>query len=71
MGGLPVSSIRRLISAQLARVVRDPQVDVRVAAFRSQRVQVTGEVANPAVLPLTDRGLSVLEAIASTGGLTG
>ncbi len=71
VGGLPVSSIRRLISAQLARVVRDPQVDVRVAAFRSQRVKVTGEVANPAVLPITDRGLSVLEAIASTGGLTG
>ena len=71
VSGLPVSSIRRLISAQLARVVKDPQVDVRVAAFRSQRVKVTGEVARPAVVPITDRGLTVSEALATAGGLTG
>lgn len=66
--GLTVSTIRRLIAARLARVVRDPQVDVRVASFRSQRVRVTGEVSQPTIVSITDRGLTVSEALAIAGG---
>lgn len=68
--GLNVAQIREIIARKLARVVRSPQVDVRVAGFRSQRVKVTGEVKQPDVLPITDRPLSLLEAIATVGGLT-
>ena len=68
--GLTVADIRKIIAEKLAVVVRDPQVDVRVAGFRSQRVKVTGEVKQPDVLPITDRPLTLLEAIATTGGLT-
>lgn len=70
VSGLTASSIRRLISERLARVVRDPQVDVRVAAFRSQAVRVAGEVVNPSLIPVTDRGLSILEALTISGGYT-
>ena len=69
VSGLTTSSIRRLVSSRLARVVRNPQVDVRVVAFRSQSVRVTGEVNSSTVVPITDRGVTVLDAIASAGGL--
>lgn len=70
VAGRSVSDIRRLISSRLARVVREPQVDVRIAAYRSQKVRVTGDVAAPTVLPVTDRPPTVLEAITAAGGLT-
>ncbi len=70
VSGLTVAEIRKIIAEKLAVVVRDPQVDVRVAGFRSQRVKVTGEVERPDILPITDRPLTLLEAIATTGGFT-
>lgn len=70
VAGLPVGTIRRLIAARLARVVRDPQVDVRVVSFRSKKVTVSGAVNQPAVIPLTDRPLSVIEALSVVGGLS-
>lgn len=68
--GLNVAQIREIIARKLARVVRSPQVDVRVAGFRSQRVKIIGEVHQPNVFPITDRPLTMLEAIAMAGGLT-
>jgi len=70
VAGRSIAEIRRLIASRLARVVREPQVDVRIAAYRSQKVRVTGEVNAPAVLPVTDRPPTALEAIAAAGGLT-
>ena len=69
VSGLTVSTIRRLIAARLARVVKDPQVDVRVAAFRSQTVEVTGSVSQPKVVSISDQGLSISEAIVQAGGI--
>ncbi len=68
--GLTSSQVRRLISSRLARVVRNPQIDVRVASFRSQKFQVLGQVRNAGVYPITDSPLTILEAISQAGGLT-
>lgn len=70
VAGLTSSEVRRLISARLARVVREPQVDVRIVAYRSQKIKVTGEVKNPSVLSITEQPLTVLEALTESGGLT-
>lgn len=70
VAGSSIAEIRHLIASRLARVVREPQVDVRIAAYRSQKVRVTGEVQAPTVLPVTDRPPTVLEAITAAGGLT-
>ena len=70
VAGRSIADIRRLIASRLARVVREPQVDVRVAAFRSQKVRVTGEVSTPSTIPITDRPPTALEAITAAGGLT-
>lgn len=69
VAGKTVVELRREIAQQLARVIRDPQVDVRVVAFRSQRIQVTGEVRQPGLVTLDDTAKGVLEAINERGGL--
>lgn len=68
-GGKSVADIRDYLTERLARVIQRPQVDVRIASFRSQRIQVTGEVANPGQVTLNDTPKGVLEAINERGGL--
>ena len=70
VAGMTVNQIRRLLTSRLSRVVKNPQIDVRVAAFRSQRVRVYGEVQSPGFVSISDKKLSVLDAIAASGGLT-
>lgn len=68
--GLTVAQIRKQIADRLSGVVQNPQVDVRVVVFRSQRVQVTGEVTLPGTVALDNTPQGILEAIADRGGLT-
>lgn len=70
VGGLSVEQIRALLTKRLAEFLRSPQLDVRVAAFRSQRVQVTGEVVQPGVVALDNTSKGVLEALTERGGLS-
>lgn len=70
VAGKTLREIRELLSMRLSRVVRNPQLDVRVAAFRSQKVQVTGEVMGAATLPITDVPLRVLDAIGLAKGFS-
>lgn len=69
VAGLTVEEIRQRISEALVPFVPEPQVDVRVAAHRNQRVYVTGEVRQPGILPLTDEPMTALDAINLAGGL--
>lgn len=70
VNGMTIEQIRALLTKKLSVFMRSPQVDVRVGAFRSQRVQVTGEVAQPGVVPLDNTSKGVLEALTERGGLT-
>lgn len=70
VAGLTLSQIRNLLTTRLSRVIRDPQIDVRVADFRSKKVRVYGEVKNPGLVPLTDAPMTVVEAVAAAGGIT-
>jgi len=69
VAGKSTQEIRRLIANGLSRVVRDPQVDVRVASYRSKSVSVIGYVGTPSILPITDRPLTLLQALAAAGGI--
>jgi polysaccharide export outer membrane protein len=70
VGDKTVAEVRRLLADRLARVITNPQLDVRVAAFRGKRAQVTGEVVQPSTVPITDVPLRVQDAIAAARGFT-
>ncbi len=70
VAGKTLAEIRALLTDRLRKWVENPQLDVRVAAFRGQRVQVTGEVLLPSTVPITDVPLRVQDAIAQAKGLT-
>lgn len=69
VAGLDVAEIRELIAKRISRYIEKPQVDVTVAAFRSQRVYITGDVAQPGMVPVTNVPLHLLDAVNKLGGL--
>jgi polysaccharide export outer membrane protein len=67
--GQTVSEVRQTISRRLAEFIAAPQVEVRIAAYNSQDVLVTGEVSEPGRLPITNVPMTLLDALSMSGGL--
>jgi len=70
VSGLSVAEIRQVLTNRIARTIAKPQLDVRVASFRSQKAYVVGEVAEPGLVPITDVPLTVVDAVNLVGGVT-
>lgn len=68
--GRTVPEVRSQIARQLSRYVKDPQVDVEIAAYRSQRVFMVGELKTPGNLTITDVPMPIADAIGQAGGTT-
>jgi len=68
--GMTVPELRKILTQELSTYIRNPQLDVRVVAYRSQKVYVVGEVNTPGVLPLDDLPMMIADAINLSGGLT-
>ena len=68
--GFTVSEFRKVLTKRLAKFVIDPQIDVDVAAFRSQKIYVSGQVRSPGIVPVTDQPMSLTNVLGSVGGAT-
>ncbi len=68
VAGMTTSQVRDALTSRLTKVLQNPQIDVKVLAYRSQKVYVGGEVKNPAVYNVTDVPFTLAEAINRAGG---
>ena len=68
VSGKTVIEVQQELTRRLKYAIKDPQVSVRVAAFRGKRVEVTGEVKLPQTMSISDIPLRVSDAVAKAGG---
>ncbi len=69
VAGLSTDQISHLLEKKLSKYIRHPDVSTQVTVFNSQRVHVLGEVMKPGMRPLTDRPMTILDAISLSGGI--
>ena len=67
--GMTVQELEDTLTQRLARVYKNPQLSVRVMAFRSKRVYVEGEVGTRGLQVFTDIPMTLPEALNRAGGI--
>ena len=68
--GRTTQDIAHDLTERLSSVIPDPQVEVLLAAFNSQKSLVSGEIESPGPVVLTDVPVTLIEAISARGGAT-
>ena len=69
--GMTIQELSDTLTSRLSRVFKNPQLQVRIEAFRSKRAYIEGEVSRPGLQLITDIPLTLPEAISRAGGIGG
>ena len=67
--GLTPLQLADEVTAELKKFIQDPKVSVVLTQINSKKIFLMGEVAHPGPVEITP-GMTLLQAIASVGGLT-
>ena len=67
--GLTPLQLADEVTAELQKFIQDPKVSVVLTQINSKKIFLMGEVAHPGPVEITP-GMTLLQAIASVGGLT-
>jgi len=67
--GLTEEQARALLTSKLAKYLANPNVTLRVQAYRSKRVYLDGEVKQPGLQAINDIPMTLVEALNRAGGL--
>jgi polysaccharide export outer membrane protein len=70
VAGLTEAQARDVLVEKLSKIIRQPEVTLRVASYRSKRVYLDGEVKTPGIVAIDDIPLTLPEAISRAGGVT-
>lgn len=69
LDGKTEEEARALLTGKLARYIANPNVTLRVQAYRSRRVYVDGEVRTPGLQAIDDLPMTLVEALNRAGGM--
>ena len=69
VSGLTEAQARDALAQKLARVIKDPQITLRIQAYRSNRLYIEGDVRTPGLIALNDLPMTLPEALSRAGGL--
>jgi polysaccharide export outer membrane protein len=69
VAGLTISRVTEKLTLQLGEFIREPKVSVSLIEANSAKIGVLGDVTHPGIV-LMARPMSVLDAIAASGGVT-
>ena len=66
--GRTTQQLARAIVRSLSKKTVDPQVHISIAKNVANTISVTGGVRKPGVVPLTNKGVDLLDVVATVGG---
>lgn len=70
IAGLTESAAREELTRRLSRFIKNPQITLRIQAYRAGRIYVDGEVRTPCLQAINDIPMTLPEALNRAGGLT-
>ncbi|WP_231879961.1 polysaccharide biosynthesis/export family protein [Collimonas pratensis] len=69
LAGLTEAQARDALTTKLGQYFRKPNLTLRVQAYRSQRVYLSGEVKTPGIQAINDIPMTLAEALSRAGGV--
>ncbi len=70
VAGKTIFAIRKGLGEALKKYVKQPQLDVSVLKYASQKIHLTGQFARPLPIPLQGQAITLLDAVNLAGGAT-